>query len=414
VRFAGRRNRPSRPPGRPSPSRRDVVLAAVLCIVDMAIFSRVARSATPALSAPVVALSFLPLPWRRIYPRSVFALVWVAAGAAAILEPTHPPLLSLLVAVYSVAAYRPLRDAIIATVAAYALYAPVATASEAAEARTLGTSLSTATFVAIILLYGICFGGAAVIGRWVRGSRLQIDTLEERRKLAAAEAVAAERSRIARELHDIVSHSVSVMVLQAAGARRVIAGEPDRAEQALAQIESVGKQAMSELRRLLGVLLDGDSGEDGQTELGPQPGLSNLPSLIDTFRATGLRIAVAVAGRPLALDDSVDLSAYRIVQEALTNAGKHAGAGTTVTIEQDWHETEMVLTITDDGPGSAGDPALSTGHGLVGLRERARAVGGSLEAGPLSAGGFAVSARLPVAHVATPGPELVREGSGES
>jgi signal transduction histidine kinase len=283
-----------------------------------------------------------------------------------------------------------------------ALLASFVTTTTAASQQELGSNpaMSPVSIVLFVtILYAMLSIGAWALGRWVQHSRLAMDQLEERRRRAATEAVTAERQRIARELHDIVSHSVSVIVLQAAGARRVLASDRARAEKALAHIEGIGKESMVELRRLLGVLHDGVSADD-ERELGPQPGLTDLTSLVEGVRAGGLAVQMTVNGTPARLDPSVDLSAYRIVQEALTNSIKHGGGRAHATVTLDW-TTELQIEVTDDG-GPAADPALSTGHGLLGLKERARAVGGHLEAGPLERGGFRIRASLPLAQSGRP------------
>ncbi len=199
-----------------------------------------------------------------------------------------------------------------------------------------------------------------------------------------------------QELHDIIAHCVSVMLLQAAGARRVLASDPERAARALANIEDTGTQATAELRRLLSVLRTGDAVEDG-VELGPQRGLSDLQPLLERVRAAGVPVRLLLHGEPGRLDPSVELTAYRIVQEALTNVIKHAGEGADATVELQWADDVLHLAVTDDGCGQV-DPVpaqRSTGQGLLGLRERAVAVGGQLCAGPLLGGGFRVTATLP-------------------
>jgi signal transduction histidine kinase len=202
----------------------------------------------------------------------------------------------------------------------------------------------------------------------------------------AAQAAAAERARIARELHDIVAHHLSVIVLQAAGARA-----SGKAEASLAKIEDNGRQALAETRRLLGVLRD--TGEE--TGLAPQPGIGELDALADTIRAAGLPVNLVIDGDPAALPAAVDVSVYRIVQEALTNVLKHAGpARATVTIGCE--EEAVTVEIIDDGTGEPGDWFPVGGHGLAGMRERAAIFGGELSAGPRPRGGFAVRARLPL------------------
>jgi signal transduction histidine kinase len=242
-------------------------------------------------------------------------------------------------------------------------------------------------------LYAVICWGSWGIGQWAGRTHRRTAALEAERQVTE-EAVTDERRRIAAELHDIVSHSVSVMVLQAAGARRIIGQDPDRAADALVHIEDVGKQSMEELRRLLGVLRDGQFLE-GEAYSGLQPGLGDLDAYLETVRLSGLEVRLVVEGDPVRLDPSVDMSAYRIVREALTNSAKYAGPGSRAEVRLTWRHGELVIDVSDNGHAPAED-ALGTGHGLVGLFERARAVGGRLEAGPANSGGFLVHATLPV------------------
>jgi signal transduction histidine kinase len=207
------------------------------------------------------------------------------------------------------------------------------------------------------------------------------------RQRLAEDAAAAERARIARELHDIVAHHLSVVVLHAAGARA--SGRADPAT--LEEIEHSGRQALAETRRLFGVLRE----PDGETGRAPQPGISQLPALVGSLRAAGLEVSLSVEGDHAALPPAVNVSAYRIVQEALTNVLKHAGparAEVTVSCEG----SAVIIEVTDDGPGNPGPPALADGHGLAGMRERVALFGGDLRAGPGPGGGFTVRAWLPV------------------
>jgi signal transduction histidine kinase len=204
----------------------------------------------------------------------------------------------------------------------------------------------------------------------------------------AEQATAAERTRIARELHDIVAHHLSVVVLQAAGAR----ASGKAAEAALEKIEHSGRQALAETRRLLGVLRE----PADETGLTPQPGVAELEVLADSVRAAGLPVNLVISGESVALPAAVDVSVYRIVQESLTNVLKHAGpARADVTIG--CADEAVTIEITDDGAGDPRDGNQATGHGLAGMRERVAIFGGELRAGPRPGGGFAVRARLPLA-----------------
>jgi signal transduction histidine kinase len=213
-------------------------------------------------------------------------------------------------------------------------------------------------------------------------------------EVAAAErtmsAVLEERTRIARELHDIVAHSMSVMVVQAGAAEQVVTDDPGQAREALRQIRRTGTGALAEMRRLVGVLRDPD--ESGL--LAPQPGLAGLEALVEDARSAGLPISLAVSGAPRELPAGLDLAAYRIVQEALTNVRRHAPSATTVTVDLHFGDDDLRIEVRDDGPGAG---STEGGHGLIGMRERVQLYGGRLRAAALPGRGFQVSADLPLA-----------------
>ena len=238
--------------------------------------------------------------------------------------------------------------------------------------------------------------GVYGLGRWLRHRRSELDRLADRtaqlerdQEAAAREAVELERARIALELHDLVAHSMAVIVLQAQAGRRVVRTDASTADQALAAIESTGRSAMAELRRLLDVLhLEGEP-----DDLDPRPGLAQLQVLADRVGRAGMPVTIAVEGRERPLPAGVELSAYRIVQEALTNALRHAGRAT-ASVGVTYAADSIELRICDDGAGTPDGPG-SGGHGLAGMRERVRLFGGTLEAGPGPTGGFRVRAVLP-------------------
>jgi len=245
--------------------------------------------------------------------------------------------------------------------------------------------------------------GDAVRGRAI-ATRLRTEAAirrEQEREAALRETVAEERRAMARELHDIVAHSVSVMVVQAGAARTVVASQPELAEASIGAIETTGREAMAELRRLLGVLAD-----DGDTAgVNPATGLAQVPALVERVGQAGLPVEFRVAGTARALTPAVDVAAYRIVQEGLTNALRYAGRARTV-VQLDFRPDELKVEVLDEGPGVAesgpgqGSPnamAVGSGRGLAGLRARAEELGGRLEAGPRLGGGFAVRAWLPLA-----------------
>ncbi|MCF6523661.1 sensor histidine kinase [Streptomyces sp. JJ36] len=265
-----------------------------------------------------------------------------------------------------------------------------------AAGRILGTVFLTVTFAL-----------AWVLGDSLRTRRAYYRQLEERaarlekeREAQAKVAVAAERARIARELHDVVAHNVSVMVVQADGAAYVLDSAPDQTRTALETISGTGRQALAEMRRLLGVLRTGETTRDGG-EYVPQPGVEQLTELVDQVRGAGLTVDFRIEGTPRPLPSSVELTAYRIVQEALTNTRKHGGPHVGAHVRVVYGEGELALLAEDDGRGAQAElyedgGADGLGHGLIGMRERVGMVGGDLEAGPRPGGGFRISAVLPL------------------
>ncbi|WP_204041698.1 sensor histidine kinase [Acrocarpospora phusangensis] len=251
--------------------------------------------------------------------------------------------------------------------------------------------------------YAIGIAMAAIAGGagfGLRRHRLRALSADERSETLAAqsemrikEAVAEEQARLARELHDIVAHSVSLMVMQAGGVRRMLRADQAKEREAMALIEETGRGAVEELRRMLHLLRG-----PGLDALTPQPGLGRLDDLVEQSRSAGLDVQVDVEGEPVPLPAGLDLSAYRIVQEALTNTLKHAGP-TAVTVTIGYRSHELSLDITDVGPrdGTPSAPAVPGGHGLIGMRERVALFRGDLTAGPLPGNGFAVRAALPLA-----------------
>ncbi|WP_210638416.1 sensor histidine kinase [Streptomyces sp. GESEQ-13] len=218
--------------------------------------------------------------------------------------------------------------------------------------------------------------------------------LERERAADTARARAEERARIARDMHDILAHAVSLMVVQAEAGPVVVRKDPDRAEATFDTIASTGRDAMAQLRRILGVLKEELPGGDTGSPRLPQPGVRTLPGLVQQVaRSTGLRAELRTSGEPRPLSSDTEVAAYRVVQEALTNTVKHARASSAL-VELDWADDHVSLTVTDDGRGPS---AGSGGHGLIGIRERAAACGGTAETGEAPGGGFRVTVRLPVA-----------------
>ena len=242
------------------------------------------------------------------------------------------------------------------------------------------------------ILFAIGWAATWVVAsrtRTARELRLQTARLEEERDSAAREAVAEERARIARELHDVVAHSVSVMTVQAGGVRRLLTPDQTREREALAAIEETGRRALTEMRRMVSVMRS----DHEAAALEPQPGIAMLARLVEEVREAGLAVTLDLDGELTPLPPGVDLSVYRIVQEGLTNVLKHAGpAHAWVSVQVG--ESAVELVVEDDGSGAG--RANGGGHGLIGMRERVAVYGGDLETGPREGGGFRIRARLPV------------------
>ncbi|MDF3300609.1 sensor histidine kinase [Streptomyces tropicalis] len=260
--------------------------------------------------------------------------------------------------------------------------------------------------IAIAVFQTVPFALAWVLGDSMRTRRAYFAQLEERaarlekeREAQSKVAVAAERARIARELHDVVAHNVSVMVVQADGAAYVLDAAPEQAKKALETISSTGRQALAEMRRLLGVLRTGEHQEGG--EYVPQPDVEQIEDLVEQCRGSGLPVDFRVEGTPRPLPSGVELTAYRIVQEALTNTRKHGGPNAGASVRLVYFDDGLGLLVEDDGKGAPHElyeegGADGRGHGLIGMRERIGMVGGTLDAGPRPGGGFRISALLPL------------------
>ena len=374
----------------------DSGLALAAAGVSTLLFTELMNAAQPTPPRGMLALGYvlallhtLPLVARRRFPGTVLGISVVSGLAVAALGMPEILGIAILVAVYSVAAYGD-RWVSLAGLA-------VAEVGSAAVQLTPGR-FQTPTVVSNALV----FGAAWLLGHFVGRRRAytarleQTAELERTRAEQARRAVAEERLRLARELHDVVAHSISVIAVQSGVGAHVADTQPEEAAKALAAIEATSRAALTELRRLLGVLRQED---EPQGDLAPVPGLADLDGLLAEVAKAGLAVRLQVEGRPAPLPAGVDLSAYRIVQEALTNVVKHAGpARAQVTIR--YRDHEVMVEVIDDGRGVAaptGDGRARVGHGLIGMRERVAVFGGDLEAGPRSDGGFRVAARLPLA-----------------
>jgi len=369
--------------------RGDLVDAGIIALGWGAIAEAAARSDVDrAVQVPVAVFLALPLLLRRRWPVPATSLPFVAAAAAAALDPRGTNRLDVfffcvVVAQIATGAIRDRELAVGAGAANLAIAGFV-------QSRFPHTKASDYFWLVLF------FGGSWIVGRALtiraqqnREMRERVATAERERELAAERAAGEERARIARELHDVVAHSVSVMVVQASGVRRLLRDDQEREREALLSVERTGRQALSEMRRMLGVMRTGEE----SAALAPQPGLQNLDKLVAQVEQAGLPVTLRIEGERPELSPGIDLSAYRIVQEGLTNALKHSkGARAEVLIR--YGDDGLHLEITDDGTAEANGDGL--GHGLVGMRERVALYGGTLEAGPREGGGFVLRADLPV------------------
>jgi signal transduction histidine kinase len=344
----------------------------------------------PAVSASYL-LAALALALRRRFPLAVAIFVSAALGIEFLVfgaSEGFGTLAPMVVAPYSVAAHEGRRRALLG-------FAFIAAAGVAHNVRDPGNE-SLHDHISALPWYAPAVI-AWLLGAYLRTRRLYVAELRERadraeheREQQAQAAVASERTRIARELHDIVAHSVSVMVVQAEAAEEMLdRGEPARARDPLWKIEDTGRAALMDMRRMLGILREDDS----KPALGPQPGIANLELLLAKVRESGLPVELEVEGEPAPLPPGVDLSAYRIVQEALTNSLKYAGPATARVVVR-YALGSLELEVSDDGAGSTN--GADGGHGLVGMRERVALFGGELHAGPAPSRGYVVRARLPL------------------
>jgi signal transduction histidine kinase len=245
---------------------------------------------------------------------------------------------------------------------------------------------------ALTLVWAMPWVVGWLAGALVRVTRLYAEQRRATREQRASRAVAEERNRIARELHDVIGHSVSVMTVQASAVRRRLTTDQVAERQALEAVEAVGREALGEMRRMVGVLR-----QDGEAaDLEPPPGLDQLERLADKFRASGLAVHLSVTGAALPLAPGLDLTAYRLVQEGLTNTLRHARGPRTAQVDVDYGPGRLELAVRDDGQVAVGDPPSEAGHGLLGMRERVAVYGGSLVAGVRPEGGFELVATLPL------------------
>jgi signal transduction histidine kinase len=334
---------------------------------------------------PLVVLSALPLAARRRYPLAAFAVV-TCATLVMVDDASWMNVVTCVIGAYSAVVYSRYRLGAMAGMVIATVLAGLAFR----ETEPILPGWSSPGVV--LLIAGVLAGLVRFWQRQLAASRDKYARLQHAQQEATRRAVEEERSRIAAELHDVVTHNVSVMVIQAGAARKVMDAAPERSKEALLAVEAGGRAAMAELRHVMGLLAAPD--HERPDGLEPQPGLERLDALVERVRAAGTPVSVAVSLPPDPLPPGVDLAAYRVVQEALTNTIKHApGADAAVMIgyTEEWLELE----VTDTGGVRDAPPADGNGRGLIGLRERLAVYGGELTAGPTLVGGYRIKARVP-------------------
>ncbi|MEN3585681.1 sensor histidine kinase [Streptomyces sp. ZYX-F-203] len=384
------------------PTEVDGFWALVLMSVSLAAVVGGVESGTGnlALIVPFVVLLCLAMALRRRFPERMLRLgIALGLGQLALDVAVMVADFALLAVVHTAAATGGRRASRVALVAGLC-------AAPLAQLRWPGDQTGPAGGLLIATFQAVPFALAWVLGDSVRTRRAYLAELEERAARLEREreardqiAVAAERARIAREMHDVVAHDVSVMVVQADGAAFVLDTAPDQARTALEAISSTGRQALAEMRRLLGVLRTGEPGQEG--DYLPQPDVGRIGDLVEQCRGAGLPVDFRVEGTPRALPGGVELTAYRIVQEALTNTRKHGGPDAGASVRLVYFDDGLGLLVEDDGRGATREVleargTCGEGHGLIGMRERVGMVGGTLDVGPRAGGGFRISALLPL------------------
>jgi signal transduction histidine kinase len=365
----------------------DTVIALAMVAVAVLLGGESVRQGWPELDCPayaLVALAHLPVAFRGRAPLVVFgavqaaSVVYISAGYWPVVC-TFGPMLAL----YTVASVRPARTTAVCAGLLVAVWIYAGVVSESgAMASVVGQAL---LFSAVLWRFGYLARRSAELARELRAEQAE----------RARREVAEERGRIARELHDVVAHHMSVISVQAGLARFVFDSDPPTARSALGTITGTSAEALDELRRMLQVLREEDLDDPGAAPAAPMPGLARLGELVERVRAGGIPVELRVEGPPRPLAPGVELCAYRVVQEALTNVLKHA-RDARATVELVYRRHQVTVEVTDDGQGVIQDRVgTGGGHGLIGMRERAKLYGGTISIGPRSGGGFAVRLTLP-------------------
>ena len=380
---------------RARPMAVDVILAAIICVLalaEVASASAAAGSEPDGVAYALTVLGAVALIWRRIAPLTVLVVVSAALVAFWLLDYASFQSVLGLPAVYSAAVHGKNRRRTWLTIVVCTLVMFAVAAVTVLDGPD-GFSWTNAVSMAVYL------SGAAAVGVVIR-NREQIfvdlenraDRAEAERLAAALRAVSRERIRIAREMHDVVAHGMSVITVQAAAAQAIMRTDPDAAEESLVQIEAVGRESLDEMRRMLGVLRSGD---EEMSTFEPQPRLGDVRNLVAHCTEAGVPTTLEVAGAERELPAGVGLAAYRIVQEALTNVLKHAGTSARANVRLGYGTHTLEVDVTDDGRGAVTSlSGTGSGHGLIGMLERVEVYGGTFNAQPQSGGGYRVTAVL--------------------
>jgi signal transduction histidine kinase len=367
-----------------------VVAGAIAAVIELVVRrdDKDAPTGPLWLFAPLLVAGILPLLARRRFPFGAPAALFTIGSVSSFIDGKLVPFtgatfFSVLASAFLFGLLEERRQAVAGLAIALAA-AAIVTRNDPTQ--------GTGDYFGIALLFGLVWLAAFALGRKLESAaeaERRAERLERQREEQARAAVAEERARIARELHDVVGHSVSVMTVQASAVRRLLRPEQEREREALEVVEQTGREALAEMRRLVGVLRRPEEAP----ALAPQPSLEHLDRLVAQAQESGLPVELRVEGEPAQLPPGLDLTAYRLVQEGLTNAIKHARASKADVLVR-YGDREVEISVTDDGDGGGGGGG--GGHGLVGMRERVSVYGGQLEAGPRPDGGYGLRARLPL------------------
>ena len=359
----------------------DAVLATFLVLTGLTTTNQIEAPYKPrdGVAIGLILVATLPYYLRRRSPLAVFAVSLTAIAALFVLD-YHGGALPFVLAVgaYTVGAYLPLREVAAAAVLQNVTFVAMVVADSA--------GFGVPQYLTSVPLYA----ATMLVGWTMQSRRLRFDALEREQGEASLRAAADERLRIAQELHDVVAHSLGVIAVQAGVGMHVIDTDPAEARRSLEHISRTSRSSLAEIRRVLGLVRAGEA----TATYAPTPGLADLPALVEEMAGAGLTVALSVAEDAADLPPGVELAAYRIVQEALTNALRHSGGATRATVRVEAAGGQLRVVVSDDGAGQNGGRRPG-GHGLVGMRERVAVYGGTLDVGPSAEGGFRVDAAIP-------------------